>query len=239
MSSRKSVKQGAYAKILAKKRAAVGKANRAARGMYRSGIDAQALRVGGYANPTRMGELKFSDVTNTLTCAIGAATWTTPGPTFLLNGLVPDSTATGRIGRKIQMKSLYLRLVPSMAATSTFGGSIRVIVVYDKQANAVAPAVTDVLVTDTFTATNNLSNRDRFVVLYDQISDPLSTAGQVATHMEYYKKINLETCFNAGVAGTIGDITTGSVYIMAAQSGGIGTAAPTVNFRSRIRYSDI
>lgn len=204
-----------------------------------SGTSRQAVRVGGWANPTRGGELKFTDVTNTLTLGVAAATWTTPGPNFLLNGLVPDSTATGRIGRKINMKSLYLRMTYSLAGTSTFGGPARVIVVYDKQANAQAPAVTDILLADSMLSPNNLSNRDRFVVLLDQMFDPISTAGNQVVSMEVYKKINLETMFNAGNAGTIGDITSGSVYILAAQAGFIGTAAPSINFRSRIRYTDV
>ena len=53
------------------------------------------------------------------------------------------------------------------------------------------------------------------------------------------KTLNLETMFNAGSAGTIADITSGSVYMFIAQSGGITTTAPTLSYRSRIRYTDV
>lgn len=202
-------------------------------------ISAQSMRVGGYATSSAP-EKKFVDVSvNGQALALAANTFTTPGPTFLLNGLVPDSTATGRIGRKIVMKSLYVRYSFNMAATSTLGAPCRLIVFYDKQANAAAPAVTDVLLADSFLSPNNLSNRDRFVILADEVTEPIGVAtGVFTTSGVIYKKLNLETMYNAGTAGTIADITSGSVYIMACQAGPIATAAPVWNFRSRIRYSD-
>lgn len=203
-------------------------------------IARQSIRTGGWANPVSGAELKFTDVSvSGQALGLGTNTFTTPGPTFLLNGLVPDSTATGRIGRKIVMKSLYVRWTVNMAATSTLGAPCRIIVVYDKQANAQAPATADVLVADSFLSPNNLSNRDRFVILADEVTEPIGVATGVYTASGViFKKLNLETMYNAGNAGTIGDITSGSVYILAAQAGAIGTAAPIWSFRSRIRYTD-
>lgn len=202
-------------------------------------IAAQSVRVGGYAASSGP-EKKFVDVSvSAQALGLGTNSFTTPGPTFLLNGLVPDSTASGRIGRKVVLKSLYVRYSVNMAATSTLGAPIRIIVFYDKQANGSAPAVTDVLLADSFFSANNLSNRDRFVVLADEVTEPIGVATGVYTASGViYKKLNLETMFNTGTAGTIADITTGSVYIMAAQAGAIGTAAPLWSFRSRIRYTD-
>ena len=115
---------------------------------------------------------------------------------------------------------------------------MRIIVVYDKQANAVAPAITDVLTVDSFIGQNNLNNRDRFVILCDVISDPISVNANGSVAGTIYKKINLETMFNAGTAGTIGDITSGSIYLFVAQTANIGTANPVFNWRSRIRFQD-
>lgn len=205
----------------------------------RSSTARQSIRTGGWHNPSSGSERKFTDVAGTATAlGLAAATFTTPGPTFLLNGLVPDSTATGRIGRQVVLKSVYLRYRYTMAATSTNGSPMRLIIVYDKQANAQAPAVTDVLLSDSFTSPNNLSNRDRFVILADHVAEPISAQNNFCVAGEIYKKINLEVNFNPGTAGTIGDITSGSVYLLMAQAGGIGTAAPTVDWRCRIRYTD-
>lgn len=204
----------------------------------RSSTARQSLRTGGWANPVAGAERKFTDISATLTLGIATDTFTTPGPTSLLNGLVPDSTATGRIGRKVVMRSIYIRWTAQLAATSTQGAPVRIIVFYDKQANAQAAGVTDVLLASAFTSPNNLSNRDRFVVLFDEVTDPLSIQNNFAVAGVLFKKINLEEMFNAGTAGTIGDITSGSIYIMAAQASTIGVAAPTLSFRSRIRYTD-
>jgi len=201
-------------------------------------INRQALRTGGWANPTQGPEVKFKDTNAATTLAIGAATFTTPAAALLLNGLVPDSTATGRIGRKVAWKSLYMRWTAAIASTTTLGGCVRTIIVYDKQANAAAPAVTDILLVDDFHSPNNLSNRDRFVTLVDHVSTPISAINEFVSSNQVYKKINLETMFNAGTAGTIGDITSGSIYVMFAQSGNMGVAAATVTWRARLRYTD-
>lgn len=198
-----------------------------------SGTSRQALRTGGWANPSRMSELKFVD-----TNIAGGATGITIGVQGLLNGLVPGSNASQRIGRKVVMKSVYLRYRIQLAATTVGGGKMRLMLVYDKQSNAAAPAITDILLTNNWTSPNNLSNRDRFTVLCDHISDCISVGGDFLASGEIYKKVNLETFFNAGVAGTIGDITSGSLYLLYGNSGTFTTAQPTIDYDTRIRYSD-
>lgn len=185
------------------------------------------------------GELKFTDVSGTATLAVAAGSWTTPGPTFLLNGLVPDATATGRIGRKILMKSLLLRAELRLASTSTQGGYGRYLVVLDKQANGEAPAVLDILLADAMQSPMNISNSNRFRILAEGFFTEASSNGTYTSEgVEVYKELNIPVQYNTGTAGTIADIATGSVYILFAQNGTIGTAAPTVVWRSRIRYTD-
>ena len=112
-------------------------------------------------------------------------------------------------------------------------------VVYDKQANATAPAITDVLVVDSFIGQNNLNNRDRFVVLCDYLSEPIGANGNTSVGGVIYKSLNMETMFNSGNAGTVADITSGSVYLFVAQTGGIGVVNPTFNWRARVRFTDV
>lgn len=196
----------------------------------------QAVRVGGYGSSAP--EKKFTDTSGNQSITFGAATFIAPGATTLLNGLVPDATATGRIGRKIVMKSLYLRYICSLGATSTGGSPVRIMVVYDKQANTAPPGVTDILLSDAHLSPNNLSNRDRFVVICDEMSEPISVQNNFSVSGTIYKKINLETMFNSGTAGTIADITSGSLYLLWAQNGQIGTANGAFNWRCRVRYTD-
>jgi len=201
-----------------------------------SSMNQQAMRVGGWSNPSQGGELKFLDssMNDDPLLASGAFTAGT-----LLNGLVPGSTASQRIGRKVTIKSLLVRYSWGLATTSTGGSPLRILIVYDKQANAVAPAITDILLTDTFHSANNLSNRDRFVTISDIITDPVSTGDSFAVAGVIYKKLNLETMYNAGTAGTIGDISSGSIYMFVAQTGRIATASPEFSSTVRIRYTDV
>lgn len=149
------------------------------------------------------------------------------------------SDASTRIGRKVTIKSVYLRYSVVPSPTTTGAAAVRILVVYDKQTNAVAPAVLDVLSNSDFTAPNQLSNRDRFVTLIDEITPIISMTGDATVAGVCYKKLNLETMFNSGSAGTVGDITSGSIYLLYVQTGGLATAAVNLNVRARVRYTDV
>lgn len=201
-----------------------------------SSTNQQALRTGGWANPSRGGELKFTDRGTSATLAIAGATFSTP---FALTDIAQGTSASERIGRKLTIKSILVKWTASLAPTSIQGSPIRWMVVYDKQANGVAPAITDILLTDAFTSANNLSNRDRFVTIFDQIVDPVSVQGNYSCAGVNFKALNLEQLYNAGTTGAIGSIASGSVYLMAAQTGSIGTAGPVFSAQVRIRYTDV
>jgi len=199
----------------------------------------QAIRTGGWANPTRGGELKFKDTALTLIPVQGGTAFTAPNAPSLLNGLVPGSSASERIGRKITIKSVLIRWQAFLDPASVGGTPLRIMVFYDKQANAADPAVTDVLLNNQFTSANNLSNRDRFVTIFDNITEVVSTQNNFAIAGTLYKSLNLETMYNAGNAGTIGDISSGSIYIMAAQSGKVTVQPVNIVAQCRVRYTDV
>jgi len=196
---------------------------------------AQAMRTGGWANPVAGAEKKFVDIAATFTPAAGAVTFTNG---VLLNGIATGTDASSRIGRKAVIKSILIRATASMA-TATAGGMFRLLIVYDKQANATAPGITDVLLADTFNSANNLSNRDRFVTIFDQITEPVSVQNNYACANVNYKGINLETIYNAGTDAAIGSIASGSIYLFVAQTGSTTIAAPVFTFKSRLRYTDV
>lgn len=181
-------------------------------------------------------ERKFVDVSSLETPGTGATTFSTP---VLLNGIGEGTSATTRIGRKIVMKSLLLRYIWSLGATSIRGAACRVKIVYDRQANTAAPAVTDILLANNVLSPNNISNNERFVTLVDFFTDPVSIENNFQVCGEVYRKINLPTRFDDGTGATIADVTTGSVYMMVAQTGGVATESPVFTYRSRIRYEDI
>jgi len=152
------------------------------------------------------------------------------------------------------MKSLQIRgfLQAGSAATASESYT-RMIIVYDKQANASAPTYANIMTAQditgatesTFISMVNLDNRDRFVIIRDRnwmmgrvtttATQTYSTANPV--DINEYIKLNHETVFNAGSAGTVGDITTGSLYMFLINSTG-GSAGVTMTWETRLRFID-
>lgn len=185
--------------------------------------------------PTNPAELKNVDVTNTALIIASQTTATVQ----LLNGVAQDSTANGRVGRRIVMKSLYYRFTCALAPTTAGSASIRLLIVYDKQTNATATTAALVLTSDQINAMNLLDNARRFVTLVDKVIPCMGTGGPGSVTEVGYKKLNLPVEFNAGTTAVIGSIQTGSVYLLAFQAGNLITTNPSQTFQSRIRYTDI
>lgn len=183
---------------------------------------------------TALPELKNIDTTDLNFPAFGATT----GQLTLLNGCIQGSAATNRIGRRIRMVSVYLRGRILMAGTSTGSSPIRIIIFYDRQTNGAAPTATDLLTSDAISSFNNLNNNRRFQVVADITRSCIGTAGPQALYFSNFKKIDLSTEFNTGNAGTVADITTGSLYALCYASPGIGVASLITNLNVRVRFSD-
>lgn len=186
--------------------------------------------------PGRRGELKYIDVNN-------YTTYAPAGNLNLLNGLAPGTGPSQRIGRKVKFLSMLFRGAISSGATgaNVFRGMVRTLIVFDKQTNATAPTVNDILETADATSPMDMNNRDRFVVLYNKLHAIDQAGGHQSAYVEFYKKISLSTIFNAGVAGTVADITTGSIYLVVLGANGeaaVPTNNPGLYFYSRLRYDD-
>lgn len=218
----------------------------------RRNVPVQLMRTGGNYNQPgfRSAELKYIDVAGALlsdTVAVGAgnAGLTATPTAVLLNGCIQGTDGTTRIGRKISLKKLLFRMNITFQENTTGGtaagslaGNVRLLFVYDKQTNGAVPLSTDILLSATVTSPMNLDNRDRFQVIADKVYhvSPVDNAG---AYVKLYKKLNRQTIFNAGNAGTVADITTGSLYLFVfstiATTGG-GNIIFTYN--SRVRFSD-
>jgi len=206
-------------------------------------IAQQTIRVGGWANPSGGGELKFIDTSIGLNQITTDASWSTGS---LVNGIAVGAGATERIGRKVTLKSLQIRwqfqMEPESFANIVGGSNGRILIVYDKQANAAAPLITDILRQNAYNANLNLNNRDRFVVLMDKITDCVSKEGNFSTSGKKFIRLNNESVFNSGTTADIGSIQTGSVYLFFANTGTtIFTDASALRFVAdvRMRYTDV
>jgi len=163
----------------------------------------------------------------------------------LINGIDQGSDYNQRIGRQIKMTSIFFRCTASLAASPNAQTQVcRLMIVYDAQSNNVNAAGTDILQGDTSPeSVNNLSNRDRFKILYDKVrvlSAEGVTDGNLGgkAYFTKYIKCGLPVVFS-GTNNLIGSIQTGAVYMLC--SGTVGSASAnraTCEFNSRIRFID-
>lgn len=181
----------------------------------------------------------------------------TTGSITLLAVPVTGADYNARIGRKITLKSLFIRgriqleVDATLAAVSVTGQQARCIVVYDLQPNGAAPAITDILNTADPASHLNLNNRDRFRVIADKeyTFDPYSSVttanqaqlcfGRTIYNMKLYKRLNLDMIFNAVNGGTVADIASGALYMVwlgSAPSASNGDVNAIVS--TRVRYAD-
>lgn len=180
----------------------------------------------------------------------------------LLNGTIPGDGLQNRQGRKINMQRLQLRgqiYVNDIGAAPAFD-YLRTMVVYDSQANAAVPAITDLLRdvdanganTTNSLAGLNMSTSDRFKILLDEWqSVPIqlgvlagaATAGpqfqdwQPTSFKRFINLKGMETRYNAGSAGTIADITTGALYLYTMGLNSSANQQFSLNFHARLRYT--
>jgi len=197
-------------------------------------------RTGGFWGTRRtVNELKAIDVDPANYTVIS-----TPSVT-LLNGCAVGTEFTDRIGRKITMKSIFIRghLIPQDDTSGP--NNNRLLVVYDKQTNGTAVVATDVLKTAVPASQINLNNRDRFVILYDKcwvqgkvsnVATQSFASGPNCFKIKLYRKLNLEVQYS-GTTAAVSSIATGSVY-MIWLSENVATDGAIAQLSTRIRFTD-
>ena len=188
--------------------------------------------VRGYPYGTR-SELKAVDTT------IGQVADTT-GAVTLLNGIARGDDINQRVGRRVRLASLQASIVNYVTPATGIDQTHRCLIVYDKQSNGVAPAITDVLVSASTVAMPNLDNRQRFVILYDKLMH-LNAAAEPGSMVAFKisKRLSYGVQFNSGDAGTVADIQTGGLFFITIGSIAAGGTAGTFSGRVRVRYTDM
>ncbi len=166
-----------------------------------------------------------------------------------LNLIPQDLTGSGRVGRKVILKSVLIRYLISLPAQNDqtsikSGDTVRVIVYLDKQCNGAAATGGEIIrVSTEYQSYRLLSNSARFEIFLDTFHDInyLNGAGDAATvhqggikqHHSFIKKCNIPIEFS-GITGVIGEIQSNNVGIMLISLAGIAG----FNGTARIRYED-
>lgn len=211
-------------------------------------VNPMLMRTGGnLASTSRVGrdELKFKDT------VLDNVTYGAAGTINVLNNMSQGTDSIARIGRRINMKSVFIRYMLDSNFTENI--FFRTILVVDMQSNGALPAWTDIFVDTNSTTLTNLNNRDRFRILLDRqdvIEPGISGGGPIAIgtgnaggaticFKQLYKKLNFVTTYNAGIQGTIADIQTGALLLCTIASvTNAGQGTYTTLLKCRIRFTD-
>lgn len=157
----------------------------------------------------------------------------------LLNGIARGDEINQRNGREVVMRSIQFQYTARVTAGTGIDQQQRVMLVYDRQTNAAALTCAQVLATTSTMSPRNLENRKRFKILYDRTFH-LNASAEPNSELtrRFYRRLRHPITFNANTAGTVGDITTGSLYLVVTGSAAAGVTAGTLSYSSRVRYQD-
>jgi len=154
--------------------------------------------------------------------------------------LLAEGTGVGeRVGRRVTLKSIQIRMESKSKDGTGLDQIHRYMLVYDKQTNGLLPATNLVLDAATIQSMRNLNYRSRFQILMDK-QIVCNKHDESGSHVawEYYRRLNHFTTFNA-TGGAIGQISTGSLFLLMFGSRGTGNDAGAAIGSVRVRYTDI
>lgn len=183
------------------------------------------------------GSLGFTTpamTTATFAYAVGGALLTAnqTGGITCLNLIEQESRVNNRIGNKIQVRSISLRLVGGYDGDSF----TRVMLVLDKAPNSAALVKGDLFQDNTsLLAPIKIGNRDRFKVIADRLYNTCVT-GQTSFYCKLYYRCNIG-CNYVSSGGVIADIISNAFYLIAFSDVTNHVVIPYYNVR--IRYYDI
>lgn len=208
------------------------------------------------------GELKGMDTDLSDTNIV--ATTTTNDDMIVVNLIEPGNGSYNRVGRKIRMKSLFLKgqlnmqvantTVPGSTSSATF----RMIVVYDAQPSGVLPIFSTIFGTTVQNGGEGsqvldslrFDNTDRFRVLRDKRFSLNPGASATSTEGVLYKRNfemyiplkGIETLYSGQSSPcTIADISSGALYVIFRSdinNASIATVSVGSSSFARLRYHD-
>jgi len=162
------------------------------------------------------------------------------GGVSTLTTITQGDTATNRNGNSILAKSLALTYMAYPGSTQTVTKEIRVVLVRGIAEDARTPIGSDILLHSgsayAITSHRKLDNTSEYKVIYDKVHSVMTNSAN-NDHL-VTKKLFLK--FNHHIKYTLGADTTekGGLFLFVFTDTASGTANPTIQFQSRLRYID-
>lgn len=161
----------------------------------------------------------------------------TTGTLTLLNGLTRGDDEGDRDGRRTCIKSLNMKGISSVTASTGTDQFHRIMLVRMLRPNGTAPSITDILQANTVYSLRNRQKIGDFQVLYDRtLQLNASSESGSQKFIKYYKRMTMEVQYNAGNAGTIADIEKNALYLLTIGSNASGTSAGTFQANIQIDW---
>lgn len=168
----------------------------------------------------------------------------------ILNGIARSSGTTERIGKKVTLKSIQIRM--KLRRNSVAGvpqnATVRIAVIYCKESainmsNSYWLDTPSTVATDDLNVNSmlNLTNTPNFVILKDVVIE-LDGGNGEENYWQYYHKCNLDTEFTkTATGGAFSDFSYGSLWLCIVDnnvSGAPGTTGAVISYFSRVRFAD-
>lgn len=173
--------------------------------------------------------------------SIGVIAGTSWSEVDLLNPIATGTTASDRIGRNVQLKSLLFRW-NAASGNSTQIQALRILIVYDREPNGAIPLISDIVASSSigFNTPLNLANGNRFVILADELHNPILSYNGASSNRvgKIFKKLNLPMKFTGQSSEDITTITQGAIFAMVSIPV-VGNGGEGIGYNSRIRYTDV
>jgi len=184
------------------------------------------------------GDYKVKDIHLTGTDYLTVTVQTT-----LLNGIARGDDDGQRNAREIYMKDVGIQGYALNRIASPARTLGRILLVYDRQCNGAALTLAQLIGDAPPTHINTMfqytlrENRRRFVVLKDwRVNIGVTGTFEAYSLIDWKVDLNLPVEYNSGDAGTVADITTGSLYLVSFGSGVANSAS--FDLYVRLRYFD-
>lgn len=156
---------------------------------------------------------------------------------WLLNNIIAGTSYNGRHSPSVLNKSIEINfsLMPGIGQITN--RTVRIMLVYDKQANGTVINPAFLLNTDLPWGFLEPPLADRFTILYTELFQVgIYGVGEPGYARNVYRKCSLQTTYE-GEAGTIADIETGALYFIAMSTTAIsGSTQPVFELSSKIRF---
>lgn len=170
-------------------------------------------------------------------------------PGDVVNIVVQGTGPNNRIGAVVTFKSIDIRGVynpGTITSGQTPNSRMRLVCVYDKQANGALAAATALFSGGTPSFASQFDHRsvsERFIIIFDHITD--SSAGECDTadkmapvHFHLRKRLNLQSIYQSN-GGTVADIATGSIIIFMASDSYEELNNADVVISAQLQYTDL